>query len=206
MLPYMGGIARRPRVTAAALSLALLVVIKQSAVLAHDVRTTWWATLVVIVSIVYTVGVTWYFQRRPPPAESAKVAELFLALAVAPTTTAAGALWVGASPWSAWAALAASLGLIAWWAWTRDKNRWELPPTRFDRWVERHRKPLYALGIIGIVWTAASFVRFAVTHGLDPLLGGAATAFGTFGLILLVTREASRHVQHWDAAQLNGSP
>ncbi len=205
MLPYMWGMARRPRVTAAAVSLALLVMIKTTSPLAHDVTKTWWANLIVLAFIAYSAAATWYFRRRPLPAEPAKVAGFFLAMAMTPAVVATGALFLGASPWSAWAALAASIGLISWWAWTRDKNRWEPPPTRFDRWLERHRKPSYAFAIIGIVWSAVSLVQFTVTRHFDSALSGAVTAFGTFGLILLATREASGHVHHWDAEQLNAA-
>lgn len=110
-------VQRRPAVVSAVVWLLLLGATTTVLDLQGDGRSGW-ASALNVAYVLYAGGASWYFRRRglPPGTPAERAAALLFALAVSPWLAATGLAFLGAAPWTVWAALLVSGLLLGWWA------------------------------------------------------------------------------------------
>ncbi len=77
-------------------------------------------------------------------------------------------------------------------------NRWDPEPTRFHRWLVRHRGVLRIGAITLMVASGLMAVHTVVTNGFDQSLGSMLGAMAGAGSLLIACRETPRYVEKWD--------
>jgi hypothetical protein len=84
-----------------------------------DVHPRWWATALVFLVIAYGSGVTWYFAYKKSSTRLplVKIAGFVFAMTLAPYLIADALVFLGAAPFSFWAAFAVTGVQFSWFTW-----------------------------------------------------------------------------------------